>query len=106
MVALKSKGDFVGRSAVESADTSELPVLVGLAAQGRRAARAGAVVRTTDGTEVGTVSSGALSPTLGHPIAMAFVRPDLTAVGTELVLDVRGKDLPARVVDLPFYSRS
>lgn len=106
VVALKSKGDFVGRSAVESADTSELPVLVGLAAQGRRAARAGAVVRTTDGTEVGTVSSGALSPTLGHPIAMAFVRPDLTAVGTELVLDVRGKDLPARVVDLPFYSRS
>ena len=106
VVALKSKGDFVGRSAVESADTSELPVLVGLAAEGRRAARAGAVVRTTDGTEVGTVSSGALSPTLGHPIAMAFVRPDLTAVGTELVLDVRGKDLPARVVDLPFYSRS
>ena len=81
-------------------------VLVGLAAEGRRAARAGAAVRTVDGTEVGTISSGALSPTLGHPIAMAFVRPDLTEAGTELVVDVRGKDLPVRVVDLPFYSRS
>ena len=70
------------------------------------AARAGAAVRTAEGTEVGTVSSGALSPTLGHPIAMAFVRPDVAAAGTELVLDVRGKDLPARVVDLPFYSRA
>ncbi|MCT2260452.1 glycine cleavage system aminomethyltransferase GcvT [Brachybacterium muris] len=106
VVALKSKGDFVGRAAVESADTTDLPVLVGLAAEGRRAARAGAAVRTVDGTEVGTISSGALSPTLGHPIAMAFVRPDLTEAGTELVVDVRGKDLPVRVVDLPFYSRS
>lgn len=106
VVALKSKGDFVGRAAVESADTSDLPVLVGLVAEGRRAARAGAAVRTAEGTEVGTVSSGALSPTLGHPIAMAFVRPDVAAAGTELVLDVRGKDLPARVVDLPFYSRA
>lgn len=106
VIALKSKGDFIGRAAVEAADTSQLPVLVGLVAEGRRAARAGSAVRTPDGEEIGAISSGALSPTLGHPIAMAFVRPDLTAAGTELVADVRGKDLPVRVVDLPFYSRS
>ena len=63
-------------------------------------------MRTADGEAIGSISSGALSPTLGHPIAMAFVRPDLTAAGTELIADVRGKDLPVRVVDLPFYSRS
>ncbi|MGO1389455.1 glycine cleavage system aminomethyltransferase GcvT [Brachybacterium alimentarium] len=104
--ALTSKQDFVGRSAFESAEVDDLPVLVGLVAEGRRAARAGSVVRGPDGSEVGSVSSGALSPTLGHPIAMAFVRPELTDVGTELVVDVRGKDLPVRVVALPFYSRS
>src|SRR5690625_3336076 len=97
VVALKSKQDFVGRAAFEGADTSQLPVLVGLVADGRRAARAGSEVRTADGEAIGSISSGALSPTLGHPIAMAFVRPDLTAAGTELIADVRGKDLPVRV---------
>jgi aminomethyltransferase len=54
---------------------------------------------------VGEVTSGALSPTLGHPIAMAFVDPASSAVGTELELDVRGSRIPASVVALPFYRR-
>ncbi|MCS6712556.1 glycine cleavage system aminomethyltransferase GcvT [Brachybacterium sp. EF45031] len=106
VVALSSKGDFVGRSGIENTDVSDRPVLVGLTAEGRRAARAGSAVKDSEGTEVGVVTSGALSPTLGHPIAMAFVRPDLNAEGTELVIDVRGKDLPATVTALPFYTRS
>ncbi|MFC7373722.1 glycine cleavage system aminomethyltransferase GcvT [Brachybacterium sp. GCM10030267] len=105
VVALSTKDDFVGRAGVENTDVSSRPVLVGLVAEGRRAARAGSSVRTADGVEVGSVTSGALSPTLGHPIAMALVRPDLTEAGTELVVDVRGKPLPVRVVELPFYSR-
>jgi len=79
-------------------------VLVGLAAEGKRAGRAGyAVLR--DGAVIGEVTSGALSPTLGIPIAMAYVDADASAVGTELALDVRGTAIPARVVTLPFYSR-
>ena len=105
VVALRSKSDFVGRAAFEAADTAQLPVLVGLVADGRRAARAGSPVRTPGGETAGSISSGALSPTLGHPIAMAFIRPELAAAGTELLADVRGKDLPVRVVDLPFYTR-
>ena len=105
VVALKSKEDFVGRAGIVSADTSGLPVLVGLAAEGRRAARAGAAVRDAAGQDVGTITSGVLSPTLGHPIAMAYVAPSVREVGTELVVDVRGKDLPVRVVELPFYRR-
>ena len=105
VVALKSKEDFVGRAGIESADLSDRPVLVGLVAEGRRAARAGAQVRDAEGREVGAISSGALSPTLGHPIAMAFVAADVSEVDTELVVDVRGKDLPVRVVKMPFYSR-
>lgn len=106
VVALTSKGDFVGREAIESTDASDRPRLVGLAGEGRRAARAGSLVRSADGREVGTVTSGALSPTLGHPIAMALVDPAVTAPGTALVADVRGKDLPMTVVELPFYRRS
>lgn len=105
VVALKSKDDFVGRAAIEAADLSDRPVLVGLVADGRRAARAGAAIRDAQGREVGAITSGVLSPTLGHPIAMGFVAPDVSAVGTELVADVRGKDLPVRVVKTPFYSR-
>ncbi|WP_087483309.1 glycine cleavage system aminomethyltransferase GcvT [Brachybacterium massiliense] len=105
VVALSSKGDFVGRAGIEAADLSDRPVLVGLVADGRRAARAGAQVRDGEGREVGAIASGALSPTLGHPIAMAFVRTDVAEPGTELIADVRGKDLPVRVVELPFYRR-
>ena len=105
VVALKSKEDFVGRAGIEAADLSDRPVLVGLVAEGRRAARAGAQVRDAEGREVGAISSGALSPSLGHPIAMAFVHTDVSEVGTELIADVRGKDLPVRVVKMPFYAR-
>jgi aminomethyltransferase len=105
VVALTSKGDFVGREAIEAADTEDLPVLVGLAAEGRRAARAGVRVRTQEGKDAGEVTSGVLSPTLGHPIALAYVDPALREEGTQVVIDVRGKDLPAAVVALPFYRR-
>jgi len=86
-------------------------VLVGLAAQGRRAARAGypVIAASPDGDGVGAVvgeiTSGALSPSLGHPIAMAFVDPELTEPGTVLAVDVRGTELDATVVPLPFYRR-
>ena len=54
----------------------------------------------------GELTSGALSPTLGYPIALAYVEPGLANEGQELSIDVRGKALPATVVPLPFYSRA
>ena len=59
-----------------------------------------------DGAVVGTVTSGAPSPTLGHPIAMAYVDTAHSEPGTELVVDVRGTRVPATVVSLPFYART
>jgi aminomethyltransferase len=73
----------------------------GLALEGRIAAREGAPVFAA-GKQVGTVTSGGFSPTLGHPIAMAYVDADKSADGTDLELEVRGKRLPARVVPMPF----
>lgn len=95
------KADFVGKGAVVDENA---PVLVGLVSEGRRAGRAGYGVFAGD-TRVGEITSGALSPTLGHPIAMAYVSPAASAPGTELTIDVRGTLIPATVTALPFYRR-
>jgi len=74
---------------------------VGLTLEGRMAAREGAAVYAGD-TQVGTVTSGGFSPTLGHPIAMAYVDSTCAADGTALEIEVRGKRLSARVAPVPF----
>jgi aminomethyltransferase len=94
--------DYVGRAAVESPEAEGARVLVGLRAEGKRAGRAGYAVFDGD-REVGVVTSGALSPTLGHPIAMAYV--DRASAGAALTIDVRGTRLPVTTLPLPFYSR-
>ncbi len=103
-VVAADKDDFVGKEALAAA-SSGLPVLVGLVSEGRRAGRAGYAVLDATGEPVGEITSGALSPTLGHPIAMAFVPPALAAPGTELLIDVRGTRIPTTVTALPFYRR-
>ncbi|MGW8484346.1 glycine cleavage system aminomethyltransferase GcvT [Microbacterium sp. NPDC055903] len=100
-VVVTDKDAFVGKDAVTPAGGAR--VLVGLAAEGRRAGRAGYAVVAEDGAVVGEVTSGALSPTLGHPVAMAYIDPEASAL--PLFLDVRGTKIPATVVDLPFYRR-
>ena len=104
VVALGKHGTFIGRDAVEAGPADDAPVLVALVSEGRRAGRAGYRVLAGD-TTVGEVTSGALSPTLGHPIAMAYVHPDHAEPGTVLDIDVRGTRIPATVTTLPFYSR-
>lgn len=104
-VVAADKDEFVGKEALAAAST-DLPHLVGLVAEGRRAGRAGYAVVDAEGTAVGEITSGALSPTLGHPIAMAFVPPALAVPGTSLFIDVRGTLIPATVTALPFYRRT
>ena len=100
-----AKADYRGREALEAERAAGIPRrLVGLALDGRQPAREGAVVSDALGEAVGFVSSGNFSPTLGHAIALAFVRPSL-AVGDAVSIDVRGRPLPARVVALPFVSK-
>ncbi|RDC60734.1 Aminomethyltransferase [Alteripontixanthobacter maritimus] len=80
---------------------------VGLVLEGRMSAREGAEVfadiNGTD-TQVGEVTSGGFSPTLGHPIAMAYVAADHAELGTELQIAVRNKRLPARIAPMPFVA--
>jgi aminomethyltransferase len=99
------KGDFIGRDALaRRRQDPALPRRVGLELEGKRIAREGAVVRH-DGRAAGRVSSGTFAPTLQRAVAMAYVEPALTAAGTLLEVDIRGKAAPARVVPLPFYRR-
>jgi aminomethyltransferase len=99
--------EFVGRAALASRRHSAPPrCLVGLRGLGRRPARAGYDVLAPGGAKAGTVTSGAPSPTLGYPVAMAYVTPEMSAEGTELAVDVRGRAEPFVVVPLPFYRRA
>jgi aminomethyltransferase len=75
---------------------------VGFLLEGRAPAREGAPVETPDGTEVGQVTSGGFGPTVGAPVAMGYVTPDVASVGTSVNLVVRDKRLPARVAKMPF----
>jgi aminomethyltransferase len=105
VVALKTKeGDFVGRAAVEEGPPEDAKVLVGLVSEGKRAGRAEYEVLNSEGV-VGAVTSGALSPTLGYPIAMAYVDAALSGAGTEVDIDVRGTRVGATVTPLPFYKK-
>ena len=98
------KAEFRGRKAL--ADERERGVerrLRGLEVEGRRPPRADQTV--TSGSEViGRVTSGNYSPTLDRGIALAFLPPDV-GDGREVAIDVRGTEVPARVVPLPFYKR-
>jgi len=102
------KGGFVGREALEAL-SAQVPKfrLYGLKGEGKRAARAEYDIYLTGGHEpIGQVSSGALSPTLGYPIAMAYLDGAVELeIGSKLEADVRGTKVPYEVVKLPFYRR-
>jgi aminomethyltransferase len=106
VVKLDKPGDFVGRSALAVMAAAE-PArrLVGLTIQSRRVARHGYPV-LVDGVARGTVTSGAPSPTLGRPIAMAYLNAGADAGDAVLAVGIRGEAVPAQLTDLPFYSRS
>ena len=111
LVRLDKPGDFVGRTALAArSQAAPLRRLVGLVGESRRVPRHGYRV-LWDGAPVGTVTSGAPSPTLGAPIAMAYISPAVAdeAAGDggagRLAVDIRGNAEPARLVALPFYRR-
>ena len=97
---------FAGRASILAArkDTS-LPVRVGLELEGRRAAREECQVFNGD-QNIGYVTSGTYAPTLEKSISMAYLNPEFATVGTEVIVDIRGKSHPAKVVELPFYKRA
>ncbi len=98
------KGHFVGRDALRIAKDDTTKTRVGLRLNSKRIARQGCEVKL-DGKPVGVVTSGTFAPTLGETLAMAIVTKSAHQVGTNLTVDVRGTEIPATVVPLPFYRR-
>jgi aminomethyltransferase len=97
-IAMKDERDFIGRSALEKQKAEGVPAkLVGLVLEGRGVLRPGQTVITPAGE--GVTTSGSFSPTLQKAIAFARVP---AATGDRCEVDIRGKQLPARVVKLPF----
>jgi aminomethyltransferase len=106
VVHFTKEGDFVGRAALEKARADGPRMkLVGLKLRARGIARHGYPVFSGD-RRAGTVTSGTLSPTLGEPIAMAYVTPSEAEPGTIVAVEIRDQRVPAEVVPLPFYRRS
>jgi aminomethyltransferase len=95
------KPEFRGREALlAERERGVVRRLRGIATEGRRPPRAGCAI-LIDGEAAGVVTSGNFSPVLGHGIALGFVPPDVP-IGAPVTIDVRGSELPGRVVDTPF----
>lgn len=108
IVDFEKPDGFIGDQALRELSRGEpRRVLVGLVGTERRSPRPGcSVISPADREVVGEVTSGMPSPTLGVPIAMAYVSSGLSAPGTTLGVEVRGQSIDADVVPLPFYTRS
>jgi aminomethyltransferase len=107
VVKFDKPGGFVGAAALAGrAQASPDRVLAGLTMASRRVPRHGYTVLAS-GQPAGTVTSGAPSPTLGVPIALAYLTPEAMSAGPgELAVDIRGRAEPAGLTDLPFYRRT
>jgi aminomethyltransferase len=103
-----TKGDFVGKAALETIRQSPLSRrLVGFEMIGRGIARHGYPLRDRSESqrEVGRCTSGGPGPTVGKNIGLGYLPLEMTAVGTRFLVDCRGKNIEAVVVQTPFYKR-
>jgi aminomethyltransferase len=100
------KGEFVGRDALVKLKAVGLKrALVGLEMVERGIARDGYGCLDSSGNAIGVVTSGSPSPTLEKNIALAYVPPAMTGLGTEIFVEIRGQRVKAVVVGTPFYKR-
>ena len=108
VVKLDKPGDFVGRAALEQVSANgPQKQLVGIVVRGRGIARHGYPLHEHGEQDAGgIVTSGAPSPTLGVPIAMGYLPPADTEVGTMVDVAIRGSMVDAEIVPLPFYKRA
>jgi aminomethyltransferase len=99
------KGDFIGREVIERQKRDGVArKLSGFVVEDRAPARDGYPV-LADGQQIGHVNSGSPAPYLKKNIGMAYVPTRYSALGTPIHIAVRGRSVPARIVEMPFYKR-
>jgi aminomethyltransferase len=102
------KGDFIGRDVLERQKEEGVErKLIGFEMHERGIARHGypVLLAESDSEPIGEVTSGTQSPTLGKALGMTYLPIEKTEIGTEFYVQIRNRVAPARVVELPFYSR-
>lgn len=100
-----NKSDFIGKSVLVAQKEGGLKRrLVGIEMVGRGIPRTHYPVYA-GGEEIGEVTSGTQSPTLGKNLGLALVASDYSALGQEVEIDIRGRRVAAKVVTTPFYKR-
>jgi aminomethyltransferase len=100
------KGEFTGREALASAKASGMKqTLVGLESVERGIPRDGYKVLDLTGKEIGSVTSGSYAPFLKRNIALAYVPVELSAMDTEVAVEIRNQPVKCKVVPIPFYKR-
>jgi aminomethyltransferase len=101
---IRKEGGFIGETAVQRDLANSHEFLVALEFDSKRAARSHDKI-FFQGLDIGLVTSGSVSPSLGKAVALGFVKADVSAVGNTLEVEIRGKMFPAKVVELPFYKK-
>ncbi len=101
------KGDFIGRDALARVKANgPARKLVGFEMVGRGIARHGYALHDANGAKVGVCTSGSPSPTTGKNIGLGYLPATMSAVGTSIMVDCRGRLIEAKVVKTPFYKRA
>ena len=101
------KGDFIGRASLEQAKSKPpTRTLVGLEMVERGIARDEYRCWSEAGEQIGVITSGSPSPTLGKNIALAYVKPEMSALGATILVEIRSQKCKAQVVATPFYKRT
>ncbi len=101
----KLNSDFIGRDAILSAKENGLTrKLVAFELEGKAFPRHGYTL-LKDGQEVGNVTSGTFSPMLEKGIGLGYVSIEAAKIGTEIQVQIRGKQVPARIIKPPFYKK-
>ena len=103
VVDLDATPTFVGHGAIaDQHENGPEELLVGFELEERGVARTGYTIRDREGTDIGSVTSGTMSPTLGTPIGLGYVKTAFSAAETDVSIDIRGTDRMARIVTPPF----
>jgi len=100
------KPEFIGREALEEAKSKALTrTLIGLEMIDRGIARDGYRILNSEGEQIGYVTSGSYAPFLKKNIALAYVPLESSVLGAELLVEIRGQGVRAKVVPTPFYKK-
>ncbi len=103
----KDVGGFNGWDKIKSLLTNGCEkIRVGIKPEGKVIARENTKIFSTDGNEIGFITSGTFGPSVNAPVAMGYVKAKFASVGTLIQLQIRGKKYGGKVSELPFYKKS